>query len=144
MRSGEDIMSEQNGRCATSLAGVRVLLVDDDAAVRALLTTLLETYGATVTSVGSAAGALRVLPVERPDVLVTDLTMPEEDGFALIRQVRALSPEQGGRTPAALVTGLAAALDRAKVLRAGFQFCLAKPVNAGELVASVAILATKA
>jgi CheY-like chemotaxis protein len=61
----------------------------------------------------------------------------------LIRQVRALPPECGGRTPAALVAGLAAAQDRAKVLRVGFQFCLAKPVNAGELVATVAILATK-
>jgi CheY-like chemotaxis protein len=143
MWSGEDIMSGQNGTGATSLAGVQVLVVDDDASVRAMLTTLLEAYGATVTGAGSAAEALRVLPVERPDVLLTDLTMPEQDGFALIRQVRALSPEQGGQTPAALVTGQAAALDRANVLRAGFQYCLPKPVNARELVASVAILATK-
>jgi CheY-like chemotaxis protein len=61
----------------------------------------------------------------------------------LIRRVRALPPEQGGKTPAALVTALAAAQDRAEVLRAGFQFCLAKPVSTSELVAAVAILATK-
>jgi CheY-like chemotaxis protein len=122
---------------------VRVLVVDDNAQVRALLTTLLEEHGASVIGVGSAAEALRVLPQERPDVLLTDLSMPEEDGLHLIRQVRALPPERGGRTPAALVTGLAAAQDRAAVLRAGFQFCLAKPVNTAELVAAVAILATK-
>jgi CheY-like chemotaxis protein len=136
-------VSTQHQAPAATLAAVRILVVDDNALVRALLTTLLESYGATVTSVGSAAEALRVLPLERPDVLLTDLSMPEADGFSLIRQVRALSPENGGRTPAALVTGLAAAQDRAEVLRAGFQFCLAKPVNAGELVAVVTILATK-
>ena len=76
-------------------------------------------------------------------MLLTDLGMPEADGFSLIRQVRALSPEDGGRTPAALVTGQAAAQDRAEVLRVGFQFCLAEPVNAGELVAALTILATK-
>ena len=127
----------------TTLAAVRVLVVDDNALVRTLITTLLEAHGASVTGVGSAAEALRVLPMERPDVLLTDLSMPEADGFSLIRQVRALPRERGGRTPAALVTGLAAAQDRAEVLRAGFQFCLAKPVNASELVAVVAILATK-
>lgn len=136
-------MSEQNGKPAPRLAALRILVVDDNPEVRAVLTTLLEAYGATVTSVGAAAEALRVLSLERPDVLLTDLTMPEQDGFSLIRQVRALPPEYGGRTPAALVTGLAAAQDRAEVLRVGFQFCLAKPVNAGELVAAVAILATK-
>jgi CheY-like chemotaxis protein len=136
-------MSEQNAMSRNRLASVHVLVVDDNAVVRAVLTTLLEDYGATVTSVGSAAEALRVLPMERPDVLLTDLSMPEADGFSLIRQIRALPREHGGRTPAALVTGLAAAQDRAEVLRAGFQFCLAKPVNTSELVAAVAILATK-
>jgi len=136
-------MSEQNAALHNRLAAVHVLVVDDSAVVRALLATLLEDHGATVTGVGSAAEALRVLPTERPDVLLTDLSMPEADGFSLIRQVRALPRERGGRTPAALVTGLAAAQDRAEVLRAGFQFCLAKPVNASELVAVVAILATK-
>ena len=136
-------MSTQHQAPASTLAAVHVLVVDDNALVRALLTTLLESHGATVTSVGSAAEALRVLPLERPDVLLTDLSMPEADGFSLIRQVRALSPENGGQTPAALVTGQAAAQDRAEVLRVGFQFCLATPVNAGELVAAVTILATK-
>ena len=136
-------MSERNGALAPSLVAVHILVVDDNAHLRALLTTLLEDHGATVTSVESAAEALRVLPLERPDVLLTDLVMPEADGFSLIRRVRALSPEHGGRTPAALVTGLATAQDRAEVLRVGLQFCLAKPVNADQLVAAVAILATK-
>ena len=136
-------MSEPDATPRTRLSAVHVLVVDDNAAVCRVLTTLLEHYGASVTSVRSAAETLRVLPLERPDVLLTDLSMPEADGFSLIQQVRALLPEHGGHTPAALVTGFAAAQDRAKVLRAGFQFCLAKPVNAGELVAAVAILATK-
>jgi CheY-like chemotaxis protein len=136
-------MNSQIAMPRSSLMAVHVLVVDDNPLVRAVLTTLLEAYGATVTGVGSAAEALRVLPLERPDVLLTDLSMPEADGFSLIRRVRALPPEHGGGTPAALVTGLAASQDRAEVLRAGFQFCLAKPVNAGELVAAVAILASK-
>ena len=125
------------------LAGVRVLVVDDEPRVRELVAALLQSYGARVTSVGSAADALRVLPVERPDVLLTDLNMPEGDGFSLIRQVRALSTVKGGRTPAVLVTGQASFLDPAELLRAGFQFCLPKPLNARELVESVATLATQ-
>jgi len=125
------------------LAGVRVLVVDDEPRVRELVAALLQSYGARVTSVGSAADALRVLPVERPDVLLTDLNMPEGDGFSLIRQVRALSKVKGGRTPAVLVTGQASFLDPAELLRAGFQFCLPKPLNARELVESVATLATQ-
>jgi CheY-like chemotaxis protein len=136
-------MSAEDGPHDTSLSGVRVLLVDDNALVRAVVADVLEAHGATVISVESASRALDVLPMERPDVLLTDLSMPEQDGFNLIRRVRALPPEQGGKTPAALVTALAAAQDRAEVLRAGFQFCLAKPVSTSELVAAVAILATK-
>jgi CheY-like chemotaxis protein len=136
-------MSGENAMPRSCLAAVHILVVDDNAEVRALLTTLLENYGATVTGVGSVAEALHVLPLERPHVLLTDLSMPEADGFSLIRQVRTLPREHGGRTPAALITGLAAAQDRAEVLRAGFEFCLAKPVNADELVAAVTILATK-
>jgi CheY-like chemotaxis protein len=125
------------------LAGVRVLVVDDEPLVRQVVTILLQDYGAVVTSVGSAADALRVLPVERPDVLLTDLTMPEADGFSLIRRVRALPTADGGGTPAVLVTGQASVLDSTEVLRAGFQLCLAKPVNAREVVESVAVLATQ-
>ena len=128
---------------ATTLAAVRVLVVDDNALVRAVLTTLLEAYGASVTSVGSTADALRLLLLERPDVLLTDLSLPEEDRVTLIRQVRALSPEHGGRTPAALLTDSPPPSIARTCCAWDFQFYLAKPVNAGELVAAVAILATK-
>jgi CheY-like chemotaxis protein len=143
LRNRKTNMSEVVAMPHDCLVAVHILVVDDNTVVREVLTTVLASYGATVISVGSAAEALRVLPVERPNVLLTDLSMPEADGFSLIRRVRALPPEHGGRTPAAWITGLAAAQDRAEVLRAGFQFCLGKPVNTGELVAAVAILATK-
>jgi len=132
-------MSEPTDR----LAGVRILIVDDDPRVRGVVTALLHGHGASVTSVGSAADALRVLPVERPDVLLTDLTMPEADGFSLIRQVRALSAADGGRKPAVLITGLASSLDRSNVRRAGFEACLAKPLNAREVVGVVVSLAAR-
>jgi CheY-like chemotaxis protein len=104
VRSRTRIVSTQNEAPASTLAAVRVLVVDDNALVRTVLTTLLESYEATVPASGRQPRHLRVLPLERPDVLVTDLSMLEADRFSLIRQVRALSPEDGGRTPAALVT----------------------------------------
>ncbi len=124
-----------------NLAGVKVLVVDDEADARALVQRLLVDRGATVQSTGSAAQAIEMLPVQRPDVLVSDIGMPEEDGFALIRQVRALSAEQGGNTPAIALTAYARSEDRLKVILAGFQMHLAKPVEAAELLALVASLA---
>ena len=126
-----------------SLMGVRVLLVDDDADVRFLMAATLESEGAIVTESTSARDAYAVLQLERPDVLVTDLTMPGEDGFWLIAATRALSAAHGGGTPAAALTGHVTPEDRASVLRAGFQFHVAKPVDRDHLVGIVAILAQK-
>ena len=81
------------------------------------------------------------LQSQRPDVLVSDIGMPEEDGYALIHQVRALSPEQGGSMPAIALTAYARSEDRLKVILAGFQMHMAKPVEAAELLALVASLA---
>jgi CheY-like chemotaxis protein len=91
----------------------------------------------------SARNAFDVLRQERPDVLVSDLSMPGEDGYWLIAAVRALSIAQGGGTPAVAVTGHVTPEDRASVLRAGFQFHVAKPVDPHRLVGVVAILALK-
>lgn len=127
----------------TSLAGVRVLAVDDDDDTRYVTRATLQRYGAVVIESASARNAFDVLRQERPDVLVSDLSMPGEDGYWLIAAVRALSIAQGGGTPAVAVTGHVTPEDRASVLRAGFQFHVAKPVDPHRLVGVVAILALK-
>ena len=103
-----------------------------------LVTTVLEKCAARVTSASSAAEALRLLKELRPDVLVSDLGMPEEDGYSLIGKVRSLPADEGGRTPAVALTAYARVEDRLKVLRSGFQTHLPKPVEPAELVAVVA------
>jgi two-component system, chemotaxis family, CheB/CheR fusion protein len=125
------------------LDGVRVLLVDDDEDMRYLARVTLQSEGAIVTESETARHAFNILQVERPDVLITDLSMSGEDGFWLIRAVRGLSIAHGGGTPAAALSGHVTANDRAEVLRAGFQFHVPKPVPLTRLVGIVAILALK-
>src|SRR6266850_2273640 len=125
------------------LDGVRVLVVDDAPYVRDVVTEILEQDGAVVTAVDSAHKALEVLQRERPNVLLSDLSMPDRGGYWLIGQVRALPPEHGGATPAAAFTALNGPEHRASILRAGFQYHVEKPVGARELVGVVAILALK-
>ena len=126
------------------LDGVRVLLVDDDAMVREVIDGLLVEFGGTVIAVAGVAEALDALPRVRPDVVVSDIDMPGENGFALIRTMRALPPDLGGQTPAVCLTGRDAAEDEAHALRAGFQHYLTKPVDARRLVTVVANLASLA
>jgi len=126
----------------TRLEGVRVLVADDTPCVRQALTDILESAGAAVTAVGSAEAALTALQSERPDVLVSDLAMPQKDGYWLIGQVRALSQERGGATPAAALTAHGPE-HRAGVLSAGFQCYVQKPLGICELVGIVALLALK-
>ena len=122
------------------LAGVRVLVADDEPDARALLRRLFEERGAVVSTASSADEALSVLQAELPDVLVSDIGMPGEDGYALIRRVRALTPEKGGRTPAIALTAYARAEDRVRAVVAGFQHHLAKPIEPVELIVLVASL----
>jgi two-component system, chemotaxis family, CheB/CheR fusion protein len=125
-----------------SLAGVRVLVVDDAADIRELSIGLLETYGVTVTAVGSAKEALATI-VANPhgyDVLLSDIGMPEQDGYALIRQIRALNADAGGKIPAAAITAYAGDWDRQESIDAGFQLHLAKPVESNRLAWAVATL----
>ena len=126
------------------LGGVSVLVVDDCQLVRATVTAMLEHYGAAVTAVGSADEALEALVRERPDVLVSDLAMPDKGGYWLIGKVRALPPERGGATPAAALTGFTGPEHRATILRAGFQYHIEKPVSLEKLAGVVALLALKA
>jgi CheY-like chemotaxis protein len=126
-----------------SLPSVHVLIVDDSAMIRELITEMLERTGAVVTAVDTAERALDLLQQLRPDVLLSDLEMPEKDGFWLIGKVRALAPERGGLTPAACLTARCDPEDRARVLRAGFQYHVAKPVDVPQLLGIVGILALK-
>jgi PAS domain S-box-containing protein len=122
------------------LEGVRVLLVEDEQDTRDLVKTILEQCGAEVVAVGSAAEALSALERIKPSVLVSDIGMPGESGYELIRQVRALEPGRGGRVPAVALTAYAGPKDRRRALLAGFQTHLAKPVEPDELLAVVASL----
>jgi CheY-like chemotaxis protein len=123
------------------LDGVRVLVVDDAPYVRDVVTDILQQDGAVVTAAETAEKALEILQRERPNVLLSDLTMPGKGGYWLIGQVRALPPERGGATPAAAFTAYTSPANRAGVLRAGFQLHVGKPVGIHELVDVVATLA---
>jgi CheY-like chemotaxis protein len=125
------------------LDGVRVLLVEDHEAAREVISRLLAEYGAEVTATAGVAEALRAFERERSDVVLSDIEMPGEDGYALIRKLRALPLDRGGQTPAAALTGLSTFEDRARVLQAGFQYHVAKPVDARTLVSVVATLAAR-
>jgi CheY-like chemotaxis protein len=104
---------------------------------------VFEHCGAKVTTAASAAQALALLEETRPDVLISDIGMPEEDGYELIVKVRALPVERGGKTPAVALTAYARAEDRLRALRTGYQMHVPKPVELAELVAIVARLAER-
>ncbi len=123
------------------LDGLRVLIVDDEIDTREFMVTALSDYGSEVTAAASVDEALRLLELFKPDVLLCDISMPVEDGYALIRRVRALAPEQGGHIPAAAVTAYAREEDRILALKAGFQMHVPKPIEPMQLVEVVAKLA---
>jgi PAS domain S-box-containing protein len=116
------------------LQGLRILVVDDEIDARDYLSTALEESGALVATAASAKTALLTLEQFRPDILVSDIGMPEEDGYSLIRQVRTLLPEKGGQLPAIALTAYARDEDRYSAINAGFHQHLAKPVDITELV----------
>lgn len=122
------------------LEGKRVLVVDDDADTRDFYKTVLEECGACVTAAASVSDALEALKRQRPDVLVSDIGMPSEDGYTLIGKVRALESEGGEYIPAVALTAYAREVDRQKAIATGFQEHLPKPVEPAELVAVVAHL----
>jgi PAS domain S-box-containing protein len=134
---GEDATRLDN---PPKLDGLHVLVVDDEADARKWISTVLEECGAEVIAVGSTGEALAALEQFRPDVLVSDIGMPDEDGYTLIRKIRELEPEMGGRIPAVALTGYARVEDYTEALAVGFQLHVAKPVRAAELIAVVASL----
>lgn len=129
---------------AVRLDGVNVILVEDDDDSRRLLSMMLKRHGAVVTAAKSAAEALGVFksvlnePGARlPDILISDIGMPDTDGYELIRRLRALSSAEGGATPAMALTGYATKKDRERALAAGYQMHMAKPIEQADLIAAI-------
>jgi PAS domain S-box-containing protein len=123
------------------LRGLDVLVVDDEIDTRDMVQTLLEQCGAQVRAAGSAAQAFQLFVEQRPDIVVSDIGMPHEDGYGLIARLRAQLPADGGHVPAVALTAYARTQDRTRALLAGFSNHVAKPVDPSELVAVVASLA---
>jgi CheY-like chemotaxis protein len=133
-----------DGRSAyRALHGLRVLVVDDDPEALELATAILSAAGATVRVSSTAAEALDIVREWRPDVLVSDIEMPGEDGYSLIRKVRTLGTKEGGDTPAVALTAYGRTNDRVLSLTAGYNMHVPKPVDPGELTAIIASVASR-
>ncbi|HEY9806203.1 MAG TPA: response regulator, partial [Candidatus Obscuribacterales bacterium] len=123
-----------------NLAGIRVLVVDDEPDARELLTVLLAEYGAEVLAVASASEVLANLESFQPDVLVSDIAMPDVDGYALIQQVRTLPATKGGQIPAISLTAYAREEDYQRSLNSGFEKHVTKPLEPERLVQALMTL----
>jgi len=143
-RADTSVLSDRPGGapldCPKELVGLRFLVVDDEPDARAILVSLLELCQAQATEAASAAEALELIRATLPDVLISDIGMPIEDGISLIRKVRALPAAEGGRVPAIALTAYARTEDRTTVLRAGFDMHVPKPVQPTELLVVLANL----
>lgn len=126
-----------------SLDGVKVLVVDDEPETRQIISTVIMRTGGEVKTCTSANEALSKLADWKPDVILSDIAMPDEDGYSFIKQVRTLPHDKGGNTPAAALTAYARDVDRKEALAAGYQMHIAKPISAGQLITMIARLAGK-
>ncbi|MDQ4120940.1 MAG: PAS domain S-box protein [Acidobacteriota bacterium] len=122
------------------LEGINILLVDDEPDTCLMLNVLLEGCGATVRTAASVREALEVFAASPPDVLISDIAMPEQDGYELIKRIRELPESEGGKVPAVALTAYAGSEDRKKAIKAGFQSHVPKPVNQNSLVTVLASL----
>jgi CheY-like chemotaxis protein len=127
-----------------SLHGTRVLVVDDDPDARDVLRAMLEDAGATVATTASAGETRTMIGDIRPDLLIADIGMPGEDGYSLIRSVRALESDRTGHVPAIALTAHARAEDVERALASGFQIHVAKPVDRTQLLSTIATLVRSA
>lgn len=134
------IQTSRDAAFDSDLTGIAVLVVDDDADTREFVGFLLEQLGARVIAANSATEALEALACSQPDLLLSDIGMPETDGYTLLSQVRALPPDQGGKIPAIALTAYAGEIDYQKAMNAGFQQHLAKPIEPEVLVRTIASL----
>ncbi|BAY10654.1 hybrid sensor histidine kinase/response regulator [Calothrix sp. NIES-2098] len=138
--SPPQIREDNSALLFPSLAGVRVLTVDDEADSREFITTVLRQCQAEVQAAASVKEALQIMSQWKPDVIVSDIGMPQEDGYSFIRKVRSLPLEQGGDVPAAALTAYARAEDRMRAIQEGYQLHLPKPIQPAELATVVASL----
>jgi hypothetical protein len=122
------------------IEGIKVLVVDDEPDARALIKRVLEECKAVVTTASSAAEAMGLLKESPPDIIISDIGMPDEDGYAFIKRVRSLPADQGGLVPAIALTAYARAEDRMGAMLAGFEQYLVKPVEPAELITVVSVL----
>lgn len=122
------------------LAGLKILIVDDESNAREMLATFLAKHGASITAAASAAEALESVLKAKPDLLVCDIGMPEEDGYTLIHKIRALTEANGKDIPAIALTGYVRIEERVRALQEGFQMFVAKPVEPDELISSIITL----
>jgi CheY-like chemotaxis protein len=128
-------------RLANGLRGLRVLVVEDDRDARELIVEILEQAGASVRGVPSVAKALEAMLAFRPQLLVSDIAMPDEDGYSLMRRIRALDAALGSEIPSIALTAFTRAEDRKRALAAGFTAHIAKPVDVAHLISAVDRLA---
>jgi CheY-like chemotaxis protein len=126
------------------LSGLRLLIVDDEPDAREMLQVMLGQYGIQVKTSASVQEALELLERWKPDVLISDVGMPNEDGYALILRVRALGHDRGGNIPAIALTGYSRLEDRSQLLAAGYQMHLSKPVELARLVNAIMSLSGRA
>jgi len=140
LEAGEAIreIGRRTPRAPSRLEGVRVLVVEDDPDAREVVTTLLSRYGAKVRPAASVREAVEKVVQAKPDVVVADIAMPGEDGYALVRRLRAMEREYGGHVPVIAVTALASAEDRKRAMSEGFDEHLTKPVDPADLLDAVA------
>jgi CheY-like chemotaxis protein len=137
-KTTDELKAEAIASANQSLSGVHVLVVDDDEDNLELMTTALTSRKANVTAVCTAHEAINVIKSHRPDVLVSDIAMPGEDGYGLIAKVRSLENDSERDIPAVAITAYAKEEDRQRALDSGFQIYLAKPVELAELISVVA------
>lgn len=119
------------------LSGMRILVIDDEQDARELIQEVLTQYEADVITAASAMEGLEILKRQRPDVMISDIGMPEKDGYQFIREVRSLPATHGGKTPAIALSAFAHSEDRTRAMIAGYQMHLSKPVESHELIASI-------
>ena len=140
VKSGREVVIPARRPYAAALLGVRALVVDDDSDTRELLAEVLRSRGVVVTAASSAEEGLAALDREVPDILLSDIAMPDHDGFDLIRRVRARPADRGGHVPAVAITAYARPEDTERSLASGYQMHVTKPVDMDELIATVASL----
>jgi CheY-like chemotaxis protein len=123
-----------------SLSGIKVLVIDDELDAREVIKRILTHCGANVTTAASAMEGLQRLRLDKPDVLISDIGMPDKNGYQFIREVRNLPAESGGKTPAIALTAFARPEDQISAMNAGYQAHLTKPVESRELITEIAKL----